>query len=124
MELTKNGKALIMTLLFRLLFGGYIVGVDQYHFNDFESAVTVVVIYALVGIFGAMFLFGKRYGLVGMIALETVFIILNSIFMVVSLGQIADAGMHNPIDNWWTTILRYLFSLLTLVFAIKTYKEK
>jgi hypothetical protein len=123
MELTKNGKALVVTLLFRLLFGGYLVGVDQYHFNDFESAVTVVVIYALLGIFAAMFLFSKRCGLVGIIALETVFVILNSVFIIASLGQIADAGMHDPLDNWWATLLRYLFSALTLVFSIKTYKE-
>lgn len=124
MELTKNGKALVITLLFRLLFGGYLVGVDQYHFNDFESAVTVVVIYALLGIFAALFLFGKRPGLVGMIALETVFIILNSVFIITALGQIADAGMHDPLSNWWATMLRYLFSALTLIFSIRTYREK
>jgi hypothetical protein len=123
MGFTKNGKTLVTTLLFRLLFGGYLVGVDQYHFNDFESAVTVVMIYALLGIFAAMFLFGKKYGLLGIIALETVFVILNSVFIIAALGQIADVGMHDPLDNGWATILRYIFSALTLVFSIRTYRE-
>jgi hypothetical protein len=123
MELTKNGKALVVTLLFRLLFGGYLVGVDQYQFNDFESVVTVAMIYALLGTFAAMFLFGKKYGLLGIIALETVFVILNSVFIIAALGQIADVDMHDPLDNWWATMLRYLFSALTLVFSIRTYRE-
>ena len=53
-ELTWNGKALVVTLLFRLLFGGYVVGMDQYHFNDLESAWTVLVIYALIGPLGEL----------------------------------------------------------------------
>jgi hypothetical protein len=32
--------------------------------------------------------------------------------------------MHNPLNNWWGTILMYLFSILTLTFAIKTYRER
>ena len=123
MELTWNGKALIVTLLFRLLFGGYVVGVDQYKFNDLDSALTVVVIYALIAIFATLFLFGKRIGLVGVIGLEAVFIVLNSVFLVLALGGIADAGLHDPIQNWWSTLLRYMFSILTLVFSIRTYRE-
>jgi len=123
MELTKNGKALVVTLLFRLLFGGYVVGMDQYSFNDTESAVTVSVIYILIAVFAALFLLNKRYGLMGIIGLETVFLILNSVFLILALGQIADAGMHDPLDNWWATVLRYTFSLLTLTFSIRTYKE-
>ena len=123
MELTGNGKALVITLLFRLLFGGYVVAMDQYHFNDFESAVTVLVIYALLGIFLSMFLLGKRIGLVGLIGLEGVFIVLNSVFLILVLGQITDSGMHDPLDNWWATLLRYMFSILTLVLSIKTYRE-
>lgn len=123
MELTGNGKALVTILFFRLLFGGYLIGLDQYHFNDVESALTVLLIYGLVGIFAALFLFGKRYGLLGIIGLDAIFIVLQSVFIIVTLGQIADAGMHNPLANWWATILMYLFSLLTLLFAIRTYKE-
>lgn len=123
MELTKNGKALVITLLFRLLFGGYVVGIDQYNFNDTESAATVSVIYILIALFATLFLLNRRYGLVGIITLETIFIIINSVFLVLSLGQIADAGMHDPLDNWWATLLRYMFSLLTLTFSIRTYRE-
>jgi hypothetical protein len=123
MELTKNGKALVVMLLFRLLFGGYVIGMDQYSFNDTESAVTVSVIYILIAIFAALFLLNKRHGLMGIIGLETVFLILNSVFLILALGQIADAGMHDPLDNWWATLLRYMFSLLTLTFSIRAYKE-
>ena len=123
MQLTWNCKALLATLLFRLLFGGYVVAMDQYSFNDPESAITVVAIYGLIAIFATLFLFGQRIGLIGIIGLEAVFLVLNSVFLVLSLCQITDAGLHNPLDNWWATILRYVFSVLTLVWSIKTYKE-
>ena len=123
MELTGNGKALVITFLFRMLFGGYIVAIDQYLFNDLESALTVVVIYGSLAAFAALFLLGKQIGLVGMIGLEAAFLVLNSVFLIVALGQIADAGLHDPLDNWWATLLRYMFSILTLVLAIRVYRE-
>jgi hypothetical protein len=70
-----------------------------------------------------LFLFGKRYGLTGIIGLEVIFLTLQSIFIVVTLGQVADAGLHNPLANWWATLLMYLFSLLTLVFSIRVFRE-
>jgi putative exporter of polyketide antibiotics len=123
MELTWNGKALVITLFFRLLFGGYLIGLDQYHFNDVESALTVLLIYGLIAIFAALFLLGIRLGLIGIIGLDVIFIILQSLFIIVTLGQIADAGLHDPLANWWATLLMYLFSLLTLIFAIRAYRE-
>ena len=123
MEITWNGKALIATLLFRLLFGGYIVGMDQYHFNDIESAFTVLLIYTILGIFAALYLLGKRYGIIGIMGLDIVFIIMQFSFIIVALGQIADVGLHDPLVNWWATLLMVLFSLLTLVFSIRVYKE-
>jgi putative exporter of polyketide antibiotics len=123
MELTGNSKALVVTLFFRLLFGGYLIGLDQYRFNDVESALTVLVIYGLIAIFAALFLLGIRRGLIGIICLDIIFIILQSIFIIVTLGQIADAGLHDPLANWWATLLMYLFSLLTLIFAIRAYRE-
>jgi hypothetical protein len=123
LELTTNGKALLITLLFRLLFGGYLMGLDQYHFNDVESALTVLLIYGLVSVFTVLFLLGKRFGLMGIIGLDVIFIILQSVFTVASLTQIADAGLHDPISNWWATLLMFLFSILTLVFSIRAYKE-
>lgn len=123
MQLTWNSKALLTTLLFRLLFGGYVVAMDQYSFNDPESAITVVAIYALIATFATLFLFGQRIGLLGIIGLETVFLVLNSVFLVLSLAQMTDPGMHSPLDNWWATILRYVFSVFTLVWSVKAYKE-
>ena len=123
MKLTGSGKALVVTLFFRLLFGGYLMGMDQYLFNDVESAWTVILIYGLIAIFAALFVLGKRRGLIGIIGLDVVFIILQSIFTILILGQIADAGLHDPLANWWATMLMYLFSMLTLIFAIRVYRE-
>jgi hypothetical protein len=122
-ELTWNTKALFVTLMFRLLFGGYVVAMDQYSFNDPDSAVMVIVIYGLIAVFASMFLFGKRVGLVGIIGLEAGFLVLNSVFLVLTLAQVADAGMHDPLTNWWATLLRYLFSIFTLAFSLKAYRE-
>jgi hypothetical protein len=123
MELTWSGKALIITLLFRLLFGGYLMGMDQYNFNDVNSAVTVLVIYGLIGIFATLFLIGKRIGLIGIIGLDVVFIVLQLIFIIAALSQIANPGLHDPVANWWGTLLMFMFSILTLAFAFKTYRE-
>jgi len=122
-ELTRSGKALIITLLFRLLFGGYLMGMDQYSFNDVGSALTVLVIYGLIGVFATLFLLGKRFGLIAIIALDAVFIVLQSVFAIASLSQITDPGLHNPIANWWGLLLMVMFSILTIVFAIKTKRD-
>ena len=123
MELTWSSKALVVTLLFRLLFGGYLIGMDQYRFNDIESALTVLLIYGLIGIFATLFLLGKRYGLLGIIGLDVIFIVSQSVFTIVTLSQIVDPGLHDPLVNWWATLLMYLFSLLTIIFSIKAYRE-
>ena len=124
MILTDNGKALVITLLFRLIFGGYIIAMDQYQFNDLDSALTVLLIYVLMGVFASLYISGKRMGLKGLIGLEVIFLSLNTIFTVMSLRQITDAGLHSPLNNWWQTVLRYLFSLLTLLLSIRVYREE
>lgn len=121
--LSWSGKALVVTMLFRLLFGGFLMGKDQYFYDDTGSALTVLVIYLLLGIFTAMFLFGKKFGLTGLLGLSVILIVLHSVFIIISFGQ-TDAGVHNPLDNWWATLLRYPFFLLTLIFSIRIYREK
>lgn len=123
MELTRSGKALVGTLLFRSIFGGYLIGMDQYRFNDVDSALTVLLIYGLIDIFATLFFLGKRYGLLGIMGLDVIFIVLQSVFTIASLSQTVDAGLHGPLENWWAALLTYLFSLLTLVFAFKMYRE-
>jgi hypothetical protein len=123
LELTVIGKSLVVTLFFRLLFGGYLIGMDQYNFNDVESALTVLLIYGIVGILGALFLLGKRVALTGMIGLDAIFLLLQSVFILATLSQSVDAGLHDPVSNWWGTLLMYIFSLLTIVFAFKAYRE-
>ena len=122
-ELSSNGMALVVTLLFRLLFGGYLMGMDQYRFNDVESALTVLLIYGLIGLFATRFILGKRDGLLGLIGLDAIFIISQSVFTILTLTQIVDPGLHDPLNNWWAMVLMCLFSLLTIIFSIKAYRE-
>ena len=122
-ELTRSGKALVVTLLFRLLFGGYLIGMDQYRFNDVESALTVLLIYGLIGLFATLFILGTRYGLLGLIGLDVIFIVLQSVFTILTLSQIVDPGLHNPLVNWWATLLMVLFSLLTITFSLRARRE-
>ena len=65
MGLSSSGKALVVTMLFRLLFGGYLIAQDYYAYDDMGSALTVLGIYVLLGIFTAIFVFEKRIGLAG-----------------------------------------------------------
>jgi hypothetical protein len=123
MELTWSSKALAATLLFRMLFGGYLMGMDQYNFNDVGSALTVLVIYGLISVFATLFLFGKRFGLIAIIGLDAVFIVLQSVFTIASLSQITDPGLHDPIANWWAAMLMFMFSILTIALAIKTKRD-
>ena len=122
-ELTWSGKALVGTLLFRSIFGGYLIGMDQYSFNDVESALTVLLIYGLIDIFATLFLLGRRYGLLAIMGLDVIFIVLQSVFTIAALSGTVDAGLHDPLTNWWATLLMFLFSILTLIFAIKIYRE-
>lgn len=123
MELTRSGKALIVTLLFRLLFGGYLIGMDQYRFHDVGSALTVLLIYGLIGLFATLFIFGARSGLFGLLALDAIFIVFQSVFTFLALSQIVDPGLHGPLVNGWATLLMILFSLLTIIFATRANRE-
>lgn len=123
MKLTSSGKALIVTMLFQLLFGGYLTAKDFYAYDDIGSALTVLVIYGLLGVFTSMFLFGKRLGLAGVLWLSTILIIFHTVFFIISLGPV-NAGVHDPLANWWATLLRYPFFLLTLIFSIRIYRER
>ena len=123
-RLTGSGKALVVTLFFRLLFGGYLAGMDQYRYNDIESALSVILIYGLFGIFAALFLLGKRYGLVGLMGLSVLHIIAQSAYVIWFLGLTTiDASIHNPVENWWAVLLIYLFAVLTIIFSFRVYRE-
>ena len=122
-ELTGSGKALVVTLLFRLLFGGYLIGMDQYRFNDGESALTVLLIYGLIGFFATRFISGMRDGLFGLISLDAIFIVFQVVFTILSLSQIVDPGLHNPLVNWWAALLMVLFSVLTIIFSLRANRE-
>ena len=122
-ELTRSGKVLVVTLLFRSIFGGYLIGMDQYRFNDVESALTVLLIYGLIGLFATLFILGRRYGLLGIIGLDAIFLVSQSVFTILALSRIVDPGLHDPLVNWWATLLMYLFSLLTIIFSLRANRE-
>jgi hypothetical protein len=122
-KLTSNSKALVSTMLFQLLFGGYLIAKDFYAYDDTGSALTVLGIYGLLGVFTTLFLFGKQLGLAGILWLSTLLILFHTVFIILSIGPV-DAGAHDPMANWWSTLLRYPFFLLTLIFSIRVYRER
>ena len=123
MNQTWNSKVLTIMLLFRFLFGGYIAGMDQYLFNDIDSAWTVVTIYVLTGIFFSLYLYGRLSGLKALIGLDAVFFSLNLLYTALSVGRIIDPGLHDPFADVWLTLIQISFSLVTLVYSIKLYRE-
>jgi hypothetical protein len=123
MSLTENGRILTIIIFFRMLFGGYIIAMDQYRYSDVDSAWTVLIIYLLIGAFTSLYISGKHVYLKALLVLEGLFLVLNIVFTVISLGGYADVGMHNPLENIWETILRFSFSLITLLYAYRAYRE-
>ena len=123
--LSSFGIALVVTQLFRLLFGGYLIGLDQFHYSDLESAWTVFGIYTLIALLTTLFLLGrKRPGIIGLIALSIFLIAMQSLYIIVYFSQpIPDPSWHSPLASWWATVSNYAFPILTLVFAIKVNKE-
>ena len=123
--LTSSGIALVVTQLFRLLFGGYLIAFDQFYYNDLESASSVFVIYVIIGIFTTLFLVGKKkWGLIGLVAISAILLVMQSIYLVVFFAQTTpDPSLHDPVANWLATMLYYVFALLTFVFAIKVRRE-
>jgi hypothetical protein len=123
--LSKYGIALVVTQLFRLLFGGYLIGLDQFHYTDLESAYSVLFIYFLIGIFTTMFMMGKRkYGLLGLIALSVILIIMQSLYLIIYFSATTpDPSWHNPLFQWWATVSNFLFPLITMLFGLKVYNE-
>jgi hypothetical protein len=125
-ELSTCAAVLVIIQLFRLLFGGYLIGLDQFHYNDLESAISVLMICAIVCILTALFLMGKRrIGLLGLIVLSIILLIMESVYIIVYVSQATpDPSWHSPFAIWWATVLNFLFPLLTLAFAFKVYKEE
>lgn len=126
MELTRNGKVVVVTSLFRMIFGGYLVGNDLYRLNDANSALEVLLIYGVIGLFAALFVVSKRYGrfgLLGLIGLDVLFIGAQFVFTFLSVSKLTDPGLHDPVTNWWTLLLMFAFSLVTLIFSLRANRE-
>ena len=123
--LTVSGIALVVTQLFRLLFGGYLIGFDLYHYDDLESALSVLLIYVVIGVLTALFLIGKKKaGLIGLIALSFILLILETLYVIVFFSTPSPPpSWHDPLANPWASLFNYLFPLLTLFLAIKVYRE-
>ena len=123
MNQTKNTKYLTIILCFRFLFGGYIAGMDQYLFNDIESARTVLLIYALMGALFSLYMLGKRIGIKALMYVEAIYLLLNIVYSALSIGQVFDPGFHDPLADIWLTLMQIIFSGLTLAYSIKVNRE-
>jgi len=123
MDCTRFGRVVIVTSLFRLLYGGYLIGNDLYRFDDGNSALQVLFIYTLVGFFTTLFVSGKKSGLFCLIGLDSLFIIAQVIFIFLSLSKLIDPGLHDPLSNWWSMLFMIFFSLMSLIFSLKTIRE-
>jgi hypothetical protein len=123
--LTSCGIALVVTQLFRLLFGGYLIAFDLYYYNDLESASTVFMIYVIIGILTTLILVGrKKPALYGLIALSVLLLVMETIYIGVFISATTpDPSWHDPFASWWSLVSNYMFPLLTLVFAYKVYRE-
>jgi hypothetical protein len=124
--LSKSGIVLVVIQLFRLLFGGYLIGFDLYFYDDLESAITVFLIYFMIGVFTVFLLIGKKKtGLIGLIILSGFLLIMQFVYLIVFYSQTTiDPSLHDPGKNLLATIGNLLFPFFTLAFAIKVYKEK
>jgi peptidoglycan/LPS O-acetylase OafA/YrhL len=126
MELTRNGKVVVVTSLFRMIFGGYLIGNDLYRLNDANSALEVLLIYGVIGLLAALFIVSKRhgrFGLLGLIGLDVLFIGAQFVFTFLSISKLTNPGLHDPVTNWWTLSLMFAFSLVTLIFSLRANRE-
>ena len=123
--LSKSAIVLIAIQLFRLLFGGYLIGFDLYFYDDLESAITVFLIYFIISVFTVFLLIDKKKaGLVGLIALSAILLIMQFVYLIIFYSQTTiDPSLHDPGKNLLATIANLLFPLFTLAFAIKVYRE-
>jgi len=123
-ELSTAGRALMVVIGVRLVFGVYLALNDHFSYRDTTSAVTVLAIYVLLGGFAVMFLYGKRSGLWLLLGLSAVLIVAHTAFAVMDLTGATDAGLHGVANNPWPTILRYVFFVATFGFGVKVLCER
>jgi hypothetical protein len=126
MELTGNGKVVVVTSLFRMIFGGYLIGNDLYRFHDSGSALQVLLIYFVISLFVALFIISKRrgrLGLLGLIGWDVLFIGAQLVFTFLSVSKLTNPGLHDPVTNLWSLLLMFTFSMVTLTFSLRAYKE-
>jgi hypothetical protein len=96
---------------------------DQYLFNDIDSARTVLLIHALMGVLFSLYLFGRRIGIKVLMYVEAIYLLLNLVYSALSIGQVIDPGLHDPLADIWLTLMQVTFSALTLYHLMKVNKE-
>lgn len=126
-ELTTNVRALLVTQLFYSLYGGYLLGMLRYYAKyPVEGILTSAFMVVIFLISTALYLSGRRYGFIGVMALSIVFIIMGSpdIIHEATTGQ-TTTGVPIVLDAWWAmlTLFYYLFPLLTLILSYRAYRE-
>ena len=125
LQLSRTSIFLLITMLFYLLFAGFIVAVDLYYYNDPDSAVSVLMIYGLMGILTSLYIAGKRYGLTGLIIISAVLLVSQVGYIIAYVtAPVIDPNAHSPFANLFVTVLNSLFPLLTLMLCLQIRREK
>ena len=123
MSQKSNVKYLTVILFLRFLFAGYIAGMDNYLFNDIDSARTVLLIHVLIVVLFSMYLCGRRIGIRVLMYVEAFYLFLNLAYSALSIVQVFDPGLHDPLADVWLTLMQIIFSALTLFYSIKVNNE-
>ncbi len=124
LSLSRTSFILLVTMLFYLLFAGFLIGVDLFHYNDPESAISVLIIYGLMGGLTSLFIAGKKYSLIGLIVITAILLVAQVGYMVVyATAPVTDPSAHDPFANLLVTVLNSLFPLLTLILGLQIRRE-
>jgi len=96
---------------------------DQYLFNDIDSTWTVLTIHALMGVLFSLYLLGRKIGIKALMYVEAIYLFLNLVYSTLSIGQVIDPGLHDPLADVWLTMIQIIFSAVTLYYVIKINRE-
>ena len=120
LQLSRTSIFLLVTMLFYLLFAGFIVAVDLYYYNDPDSAVSVLMIYGLMGILTSIYIAGKRYGLIGLIIISAVLLVSQVGYIIAYVtAPVIDPSAHSPFANLFESSENlYLAVIVFIVFHI------
>ena len=125
LKLTSYVKLLILVQLSYMLFGGYKIGMFQWHVHTPLGQVAVFTFLAVLTIVSAaVYLWGSKWGFAGVMAFCIITIVLQSPLF----AQVATTGRDltgDPLGvlECLAWFLLYAFPVLATIFAYKAYRE-